>query len=76
MSSGKHRENKSEFADLLTNELWCTKLAFLSDIFDILNKYISSLQGKDENILTATDKISALRDKLAIWSRKVKEQQL
>ncbi|KAJ4443146.1 hypothetical protein ANN_04796 [Periplaneta americana] len=39
----------------------------------VVYKSKSSLRDKDENILTATDKISALRHKLAIWSRKVKE---
>ena len=31
------------------------------------------MQGKRENVLTSVDKICALRDKITIWIRKVKE---
>ncbi|KAM4808386.1 zinc finger BED domain-containing protein 5-like [Rhinophrynus dorsalis] len=62
-----------EFCDLIQDKLWCTKLAYLADIFEHLNKINTSMQGKGENMLTAVDKICAMRDKIAIWKRKVKE---
>ncbi|XP_029443020.1 zinc finger BED domain-containing protein 5-like [Rhinatrema bivittatum] len=62
-----------KFCDLIQNKLWCRKLAYLADIFEHLNKVNSSMQGKGENILTAVDKICAMRDKIAIWKRKVTE---
>ena len=31
------------------------------------------MQGKSENVLTSVDKICAIRDKITIWIRKVKE---
>ncbi|XP_053545292.1 zinc finger BED domain-containing protein 5-like [Bombina bombina] len=62
-----------EFCNLIQNNLWCTKLAYLADIFEHLNKINTSMQGKGENMLTAVDKICAMRDKIAIWKRKVTE---
>ena len=64
---------QNEFCDLIQDKLWCTKLAYLADIFEHLNKINTSMQGKGENILTSVDKICAMRDKIAIWKRKVKE---
>ena len=41
------RENMyNEFCDLIQNKIWCTKLAYLADIFEHLNKVNTSMQGK------------------------------
>ena len=64
---------QNEFCDIIKNELWCTKLAYLADIFDHLNKINTSMQGKGENMLTSVDKICGMRDKIEIWNRKIKE---
>jgi hypothetical protein len=66
------RENKAEFSGLLQNRLWSTKLAYLCDIFELLNKMNTSMQGKGENNLTSADKIRALKYTLEIWNRKAK----
>ena len=63
----------NKFCDLIQNKIWCTKLAYLADIFEHLNKLNISMQGKRENVLASVDKICALRDKIKIWIRKVKE---
>ena len=45
------RENMhNEFCDLIQNKIWCTKLAYLADIFEHLNKLNTSMQGKRENV--------------------------
>ena len=68
------RENMhNEFCDLIQNKMWCTKLAYLADLFEHLNKLNTSMHGKRENVLTSVDKIFAKRDKITIWIRKVKE---
>ena len=68
------RENMhNEFCDLIQNKIWCTKLAYLADIFEHLNKLNTSKQGKRENVLTSVGKICAIKDKITIWIRKVKE---
>ena len=50
----------NEFCDLIQNKIWCTKLAYLADIFEHLNKLNTSMQGKRENVLTSVDKICAI----------------
>ena len=70
------RENMhNEFCDLIQNKIWCTKLAYLADIFEHLNKINTNrpMLGKRENVLTSVNKICAIRDKITIWIRKVKE---
>ncbi|XP_078503253.1 zinc finger BED domain-containing protein 5-like [Lissotriton helveticus] len=67
------KNQQQKYCDLIQNKLWCAKLAYLADIFEHLNNINTSMQGKGENILTAVDKMSALRDKIKIWQRKVNE---
>ncbi|VVC42385.1 Hypothetical protein CINCED_3A012136 [Cinara cedri] len=54
---------ESEF-NFLGDEEWWTKLSFLTDLFVHLNKLNSSMQGREENILTSSDKIMAFIEKL------------
>lgn len=53
--------------DKLTDERWCTTLAYLADIFWHLNELNVKLQGKNENILSSTDKIQGFMGKLILW---------
>jgi hypothetical protein len=53
---------ESELADLLSDETWCNKVAFLADISQALNTVNKSMQGKNENILTCTDKINPFKE--------------
>lgn len=32
-------EKNDSFKNFLTNDIWCTKLAYLADIFNYLNRY-------------------------------------
>jgi hypothetical protein len=52
---------ESKLADLLSDETWCNKVAFLTGNFQVLNTLNNSIQGKNENILICTDKINFLR---------------
>jgi hypothetical protein len=52
---------ESQLADLLGDETWCNKVAFLEDISQALNTVNKSNQGKNKIILTCTDKINPLR---------------
>jgi hypothetical protein len=54
---------ESELADLLSDKTWCNKAAFLADISQALNTLNKSMQQKNENILTCTDKINSLKEK-------------
>lgn len=64
---------ESEYADFLSNENWCTKVAFLADIFGKLYFLNKGMQGKQENILTSTDKISSFQQKLSMWIAKIEK---
>ena len=61
----------SDYAQLLASDEWCTKLAYLVDIFYHLNELNTLMQGRNENLLTSTDKINGLRSKLHLWQQHV-----
>jgi hypothetical protein len=58
-----NREKQERFCEYLRCEFWMAKLAYLKDIFGKLNIINSSMQGKNENILTATDTLHWLPSK-------------
>ena len=55
------KENLKEFVECLSNDHLCCKLAYLTDIFHELNLLNSGMQGRNENILSSTDKINAFQ---------------
>lgn len=49
-------------------------LAYLADIFNYINSVNTNMQGREENILTSTDKFLAFqKKKIVMWKRKVTE---
>ena len=60
------QENLKEFVECLSNDRWCSKLAYLAEIFHELNLLNSGMQGRNENILSSTDKINAFQKKVTI----------
>ena len=58
------------------DEAWCTKVAFLADLFEHLNNLNSSLQGGDQNILTSSNKVMVFQDKVTLRTRKLGEGNL
>lgn len=65
-----------EYSDYLCDEFWCSKLAYLADIFEHLNQLNLSMQGENQNLLISTDKMAAFKDKLLIWKRRVNDNNL
>ena len=61
-------ERQGDICNLLCDDSWKSKLAYLVDIFDHLNKTNSNMQGKNENLLSSADKMRALQEKLKAWS--------
>lgn len=66
-------EEKTEFCELLADEIWSAKLSYLADIFEQLNKVNASMQGRNENMLTCSDKMKALLEKIRLWNVRVSE---
>lgn len=64
-------QGKHEFAAYFDDEVWITRLAYLTDILDQLNKINLKLQGKDAHIIHYQDILSAFISKLRNWRRKV-----
>ncbi|CAI9715626.1 finger BED domain-containing 5-like [Octopus vulgaris] len=61
------QENLKDFVECLSDDHWCSKLAYLANIFHEL----SLMQGRNENILSSTDKINAFQKKLTIWEKRI-----
>ena len=61
------REHAVPHKDRLADESWCARLAYLADIFGHLNELNAKLQGRNENILSSTDKIRGFMGKLTLW---------
>ncbi|GFV63861.1 SCAN domain-containing protein 3 [Trichonephila clavipes] len=70
-------QNKNyKFVHLLEDKIWCTKLAYLSDIFVIFNNINSSMQGPNENILNSTNKLVGFKKQITLWKNKAQEGNL
>ena len=50
------QENLKEFVECLSDKHWCSKLAYLANVFHELNFLNSGMQGRNKNILSSTDK--------------------
>ncbi|XP_029656088.1 zinc finger BED domain-containing protein 5-like [Octopus sinensis] len=64
-------EGHSEFVEKIQNPIWSLKLAYLSDILQILNEVNASMQGRSETILSSTDKLNSLKMKISFWRKRV-----
>ena len=62
---------RSDYAQLLASDEGCAKLAYLADIFYHLNELNTRMQGRNENMLTSTNKINGFRSKLHLWQHRV-----
>jgi hypothetical protein len=66
-------ERKCELAAFFQNDLWLSKLCYLSDIFEKFNDLNLSLQGKNCDIFTSNDKIESFIKKINIWRSRVEK---
>ena len=67
------RERKSELEPLM-NEDWLGVFAYMADIFTLLNEVNNSLQGSYTNIFTLRNKMDSFKKKLALWNRRLQEE--
>ena len=61
------QEHNPHLASFVADEIWLGKLAYLADIFNLLNQLNLSLQGRNANILLSQNKITAFTKKLNLW---------
>ncbi|XP_035209931.1 zinc finger BED domain-containing protein 5-like [Stegodyphus dumicola] len=66
----------SDYAKQLASDEWCARLAYLADIFHHLNELNTRMQGRNENLLTSTDKINGFRSKVQLWHQHVESGNL
>ena len=64
-------EKNSPLAAHFSDKEWVAKLSYLCDIFNRLNELNLSLQGKMATVFKSADKVSAFKDKLDLWGRRV-----
>ena len=80
MSSGVTKvflsNERCDDAKLLASDEWCARLAYMADIFQHLNELITRMQGRNENLLTNTDKINGFHPKVQLWQQHVESSNL
>ena len=64
----------STLVELLHDEQWLMILAYLADIFDKLNVFCQSLQGRTVTTFTVKDKILSLKNKICFWIECVEQK--
>ncbi|KAJ4919048.1 hypothetical protein JOQ06_021802 [Pogonophryne albipinna] len=69
-------EHDLPYKEHMDDESWWVKLVYLADIFSHLNDLNIRMQGKNDNILTATDKLNGFRSKLRLWQNKVAKKNI
>ena len=69
------KEKKREFKDDLENDDFISRLANLSDIFQIFNHVNLSFQESNSNITVFISKLEAFIRKLDVWTKNVESKQ-
>ncbi|XP_067943212.1 protein FAM200C-like [Watersipora subatra] len=59
--------NKPKLLALMQVEGSYQCLAYLVDIFGLIDEMNTNMQGRDRNVLNVTDSINAFKDKLKLW---------
>ena len=57
----------------MKNTVWITKVAYLSDIFNIINTLNLSLQRPPITVFTMYNKVYALKKKIQLWIWQIQE---
>ncbi|GFQ96744.1 zinc finger MYM-type protein 6 [Trichonephila clavata] len=64
-------EKKSPLAAHFSDKAWVIKLAYLCDIFNLLNELNLGLHGEMTTVFKLADKVAAFKAKLELWGRRV-----
>ncbi|XP_004372019.1 zinc finger MYM-type protein 6 [Trichechus manatus latirostris] len=66
-------QKHSDLAKCFRDEEWVAKLAYLSDIFSLINELNSSLQGTMTTLFSLYNKIDTFKKKLKMWLKRTQE---
>jgi hypothetical protein len=69
-------DQKNILADKFKNPSWIAPLAYLADIFENINILNKELQGKNINIISAREIVSAFGLKLQYWRQKAEQNKI
>ena len=64
-------QNIHDLHTLFENDRWIAKLGYLAAIFEHLNELNIEMQEKNENILTCSDKLKGLKDKIVLFKKEL-----
>uniref|UniRef100_A0A671XCY3 DUF4371 domain-containing protein n=1 Tax=Sparus aurata TaxID=8175 RepID=A0A671XCY3_SPAAU len=67
-------QKRAELAALFSDDVWITKLAYLTDIFTELNKLNSSMQGRNTHAFQLYDRMEGFVKKVRQWKERVGER--
>ncbi|XP_026546538.1 SCAN domain-containing protein 3-like isoform X1 [Notechis scutatus] len=70
-----YQQNNPKFQELLSDDEWVAKLAYLADIFALLNELNISLQGQLE-VFALRGKMDAFQRKILLWQTRLAEDDL
>uniref|UniRef100_A0A7N5P4M9 Zinc finger MYM-type containing 6 n=1 Tax=Ailuropoda melanoleuca TaxID=9646 RepID=A0A7N5P4M9_AILME len=66
-------QKHSDLARYFLDEEWVAKLAYLSDIFSLINELNSSLQGTMTTLFNLYNKMDIFKEKLKMWLKRTQE---
>ncbi|XP_067134623.1 zinc finger MYM-type protein 6-like [Centruroides vittatus] len=69
-------QNNPKLQKYLSNSEWLAKLAYLADIFSLLNELNISLQGQLKDVFTLRSKMDAFQKKILLWQTRLVEDDL
>lgn len=67
-------QNMPDLYQYLDDDYWIAKLAYMADIFEHLNEVNKKMQGRNENILTCSDRLQGLKKKFELWQRELQKR--
>lgn len=67
------RADKPDIAEFFSDPECVAKLAYLADVFNLLNSLNLSIQGSYASILEVSDKITAFMKKTELWRKRIQD---
>ncbi|XP_070599912.1 protein FAM200C-like [Erythrolamprus reginae] len=71
-----NQKGRPQFEALFSDNSELQKIAYLVDVFDILNELNLSLQGPNTTCLDLSEKIQSFQMKLQLWQKKLAENKI